>query len=144
MTEDLPSRQPAYSYVAPPPVAPAQAPRRTVQPPAPRSSPAPGAGVVRAVALVSLAGNVIVGAGGALLAAADIAAGLGDPGWHALGAGLGITLGVLPAVVGLALLSGGFVHLRRTGRPAVLAALTLPASVVPALALLVVLSALVR
>jgi hypothetical protein len=98
---------------------------------------------VRAVALVCLVGNVLIALAGALLAAVDIVSGRGDPDWHALGAGLGVTLGVLPGAAGLALITTGLVHLRRTGRPLLLAGLTVPASIVPGFMALAVLLALV-
>lgn len=98
---------------------------------------------MRAVALAALVGNVLIAVAGAALATADIVAGRGDPDWHALGAGLGITLGVLPGALGLALISTGLVHLRRTGRPMLLGVLTVPASIVPGFAVLAVLVAAV-
>lgn len=141
MPDERPSPQPAYPYLADPPGPGASPPaaRQPAEPP----SPAPGAVLVRAVALASLVGNVLIAVAGAVLAAADVVAGRGDPDWHALGAGLGITLGVVPGGLGLALITTGLVHLRRTGRAGLLAGLTVPASVVPALAAFAVLVALV-
>lgn len=139
MPDERPSPQPAYPYLAPPALPPPPPARRG----AARPAPGPGTGLVRALALVCLTGNVLVALAGAVLAAADVVAGRGDPDWHALGAGLGITLGVLPGTLGLALITIGLVHVRRTGRPLLLALLTAPASIVPGLAALAVLVAAV-